>query len=202
MNNNIGILGGSFNPIHIGHIIMSQYVYEELNLSNVYLMPNENPPHKKDEKMLDGLKRLKMCNIVASQNEFLDVIDCEIGNEKTNFTIDTIEYLINNQFKNKKIYFIIGSDSLMQIYTWKNYKKLLKLIDIVCIMRPEPINQDVIRKIDEINNRFQKKIIIVKMPLIQISSTDIRNRIAMGKSVKYMVDKDVLEYIDEMNLYK
>ncbi len=90
----------------------------------------------------------------------------------------------------------------MQIYTWKNYKKLLKLIDIVCIMRPEPINQDVIRKIDEINNRFQKKIIIVKMPLIQISSTDIRNRIAMGKSVKYMVDKDVLEYIDEMNLYK
>ena len=202
MNNNIGILGGSFNPIHIGHIIMSQYVYEELNLSEVYLMPNENPPHKKDEKMLDGLTRLKMCNIVASQNEFLDIIDCEIGNEKTNFTIDTIEYLINNQFKNKKIYFIIGSDSLMQIYTWKNYEKLLKLIDIVCVMRPEPINQDVIRKIDEISNKFQKKIITVKMPLIQISSTDIRNRIAMGKSVKYMVDKDVLEYIGEMNLYK
>ncbi|MEA1974428.1 MAG: nicotinate-nucleotide adenylyltransferase [Bacillota bacterium] len=202
MDDNVGILGGSFNPIHIGHIVMCQYVYEELNLNKIYLMPNENPPHKKNKKMLDGFSRLKMCEIVASKNDFLDIIDYEIGNQKTNFTIDTINYLTENKFNNKNIFFIVGSDSLMQINTWKNYEKLLKSINIVCIMRSETNNLDVIKKIDEINNKFQKKIIIVKMPLIQISSTDIRNRIDMGKSIKDMVDRDVLKYIDKMNLYK
>jgi nicotinate-nucleotide adenylyltransferase len=202
MNYNIGILGGSFNPIHIGHITMCQYVSDELNLNKVYLMPNENPPHKTNENMLSGLIRLKMCELVIANNKFLDVIDYEIGNKNKNYTIDTLKKLLKNEFKNKNIYFIIGADSLMNIETWKNYEELLELINIVCIMRPKASFSEVNKKIDEINGKFNNKVIVVKMPLIQISSTSIRNRIRNNKSVKHMLDADVLKYINEMNYYK
>ncbi len=202
MNNNIGILGGSFNPIHIGHIIMCQYVSDELNLNKIYLMPNENPPHKTNENMLSGLIRLEMCKLVAANNKFLDVIDYEIGNKNTNYTIDTLKKLLKNEFKNKNIYFIIGADSLINIETWKNYEELLALVNIVCIMRPKASFSEANKKINKINHKFSNKIIVVKMPLIQISSTSIRNRRKNNKSVKYMLDDDVLKYINKMNYYK
>ncbi len=202
MAKKIGILGGSFNPIHIGHILMCRYTYEELNLEKVYLMPNEKPPHKKDELMLDAAHRLNMCKIVDENNDFLETIAVEVGNNKTNYTVETMKHLLSKKFRNSEIYFIVGADSLLQIETWREYKKLFKLINFVCIMRPTYDLNKVEKKISQLEEKYDIKIKRIEMPLIGISSTNIRNRISKNKSVKYMLDSDVIAYIDSNNLFR
>ncbi|MDM8534142.1 nicotinate (nicotinamide) nucleotide adenylyltransferase [Clostridiaceae bacterium HSG29] len=202
MNNKVGILGGSFNPIHLGHILMCQYAYEELNLDKVYLLPNENPPHKTNKNMLSGIDRLKMCQISAENNGFLDTLDYEINNLSTNYSINTLKTLLNGKLKGKEIYFIIGADSLMNFETWKDYTEIFKLVKLVCIERTEFKKKEIENKISEFNDKFGAEILVIKMPLIQISSTDIRKRILNNKSVKYMIDGDVLKYINKMNYYR
>lgn len=202
MTRKIGILGGSFNPIHIGHILMCRYTYEQLNLDKVYLMPNERPPHKKNQSMIDASHRLNMCNIVEKNNDFLETIAVEIGNDRTNYTVETMEHLLKGRFKNCEIYFIIGADSLLQIETWREYKKLFKLIKFVCIMRPNYNQEKVKNKMAFLEKKYEVKIERIKMPLIGLSSTNIRNRILENKSVEYMLDSDVINYIHTNNLFR
>lgn len=201
MTKKIGILGGSFNPIHIGHILMCRYTYEQLNLQKVYLMPNEKPPHKKDHKMLSADHRLNMCKIVEKNNDFLETISVEIGNNKTNYTVETMEYLLKNKFRNCEIYFIVGADSILQIETWRAYEKLFQLINFVCIMRPSYNHEKVENKIQFLEAKYNIVISKIKMPLIGLSSTDVRNRISEKKSVKYMLDSDVIDYIHTNSLF-
>lgn len=201
MTKKIGILGGSFNPIHIGHILMCRYTYEQLNLEKVYLMPNEKPPHKKDHRMLPADHRLNMCKIVEKNNDFLETISVEIGNNKTNYTVETMEYLLKNRFENCEINFIVGADSILQIETWREYEKLFELINFVCIMRPTYNCDDVENKIEFLERKYNITIEKIEMPLIGLSSTDIRNRILENKSVEYMLDSDVIDYIRSNNLF-
>lgn len=201
MTKKIGILGGSFNPIHIGHILMCRYTFEQLNLEKVYLMPNEKPPHKKDQSMLTADHRLNMCKIVEKNNAFIETISVEIGNNKTNYTVETMEYLLNDRFQDCEIHFIVGADSLLQIETWRAYTKLFKLINFVCIMRPSYNEEKVKNKICYLEEKYNITIEKIKMPLIGLSSTDIRNRILEKKSVKYMLDPDVIDYIHTNKLF-
>jgi len=202
MKSKIGILGGSFNPIHIGHILMCQYAFEQLDLEKVYLMPNEKPPHKDESFMINADERLQMCRIIEKKNDFIETISTEIGNNKTNYTVKTMEKLLKGKFKDHMIYFIIGADSLIQIETWKAYEKLFDLITLVCVMRPAFDQEEVLSKIKTLEDKFKIKIEQVEMPLIGLSSTDIRNRINNNKSVKYMLDSDVIDYIQSNSLFR
>lgn len=202
MKKRVGILGGSFNPIHIGHIFMCQYTYEALSLDKVYLLPNEKPPHKKSDYMLSGKQRLALCERVKNNNDYIDVLDHEIGLNETHYTYETMQALKTKEFKDTTIYFIIGADSLLQIKTWKNYEALFNLVNIVCIMRPSSNYQQVIKEKNAIEKEYDTVIEIVDMPLIELSSTDIRKRILKEKSIKYMVDPDVETYIMENKLFR
>ena len=202
MSKKIGILGGSFNPIHIGHILMCRYTYEQLDLEKVYLMPNEKPPHKKeDQSMLSAIHRLNMCKIVQNNNNFIETISVEIGNNKTNYTVETMEHLLENKFKNYEIYFIVGADSILQIETWREYEKLFQLINFVCIMRPSYNEETVENKISSLEQQYNITIERIEMPLIGLSSTNIRNRIMEKKSIKYMLDSDIIDYIHSNSLF-
>jgi nicotinate-nucleotide adenylyltransferase len=202
MTKKIGILGGSFNPIHIGHILMCRYSYEALDLEKVYLMPNEKPPHKKeDESMLSAVHRLNMCKIVQKNNDFIETISVEIGNNKTNYTIETVEYLLDNQFKNYEIYFIVGADSMLEIETWREYERLFQLINFVCVMRPSYNEDNVESKINFLEEKYDITIDRIEMPLIGLSSTNIRDRILEKKSIKYMLDSEVIDYIYSNSLF-
>jgi len=201
MSKKIGILGGSFNPIHIGHILMCRYTYEQLDLEKVYLMPNEKPPHKKDQAMLAADHRLNMCKLVQKNNDFLETISVEIGNDKTHYTIETMEHLLENKFKNYEIYFIVGADSILQIETWREYEKLFQLINFVCIMRPSYNEETVENKISSLEQQYNITIERIEMPLIGLSSTNIRNRIMEKKSIKYMLDSDIIDYIHSNSLF-
>jgi len=201
MTKKIGILGGSFNPIHIGHILMCRYTFEQLNLEKVYLMPNEKPPHKKDQSMLTADHRLNMCKIVQKNNKFIETISVEIGNNKTNYTVETMERLLKGRFQDCKIYFIVGADSLLQIETWRAYEKLFDLISFVCIMRPSYNKEEVENKILFLEEKYNIIIEKIKMPFICLSINDICNRILKKKSVKYMLDSDVIDYIHTNSLF-
>lgn len=202
MNKKIGILGGSFDPIHIGHIIMAQYAYESLKLDNVYLLPNSNPPHKNELKLSDASKRLKMCQLVSKKNKFIDTLDYEVNKKGICYTIDTINYFKKNIFKNDEIYFIIGGDSLKNIETWKSYKNLLKKVTFTCVKRKGYLDNDFDNKVKKLENDLNCNIEVIEMPYFEISSTIIRKRVKNNLSIKYMVDSNVLKYIEKNNLYK
>lgn len=197
----IGLIGGTFNPIHHGHLILSEYVREQCKLDKVIFIPTGLPPHKAESTVEDPVTRFDMTRLGIELNSFFDVSDIETYREGISYTIDTIIEL-KELYPNEDLYFIIGADSLFQLPTWKDYDKLLKIMNIIVVNRPGGENNLIQDKVREYADLFNSNIIEVKSPLIEISSSDIRDRVKNGKSIKYLVPQKVEEYIMQKNLYK
>lgn len=199
----IGVFGGSFDPLHIGHLMMAQFALEEAALDCVYFMPNGRPPHKSNRKISSGQVRLEMCKRAVLHKEKFDVLDYEIKNtQKIHYTIDTIDYLTKNKFSGDRLFFIVGADSVFQIETWKSFQSLLKKVTFLCFNRGEKPVQALADKIERLERTYGARIIVINMPVINISSTLIRERVSHGQSICYMVSPEVQEYIEKNGLYK
>ncbi len=194
-----GILGGSFNPPHIGHSILAENVREQLFLDRVVFVPSGRHALKDGDTLVSAEHRLNMANIAFGGNENFEVSDIEIEKSKTgvtNYTVDTLMSLYD-RYKNDflKLYLIIGIDNLIEFPKWKNPDKLFALSEVIVMNRPGFLVQDV-------DVEYSRKARYLSVPMLDISSTDIRNRIKSGKSVKYLVDEKVEKYILENGLYK
>ena len=197
----IGLIGGTFNPIHHGHLILSEYVRENFQLDKVIFIPTGLPPHKSATVVEKPEIRLEMTKLAIERNQFFSVSDIETYREGISYTIDTITEL-KNLYPNDQLYFLIGADSLFELPTWKYYDKLISKTNIIVVNRPGGANNLIGAKIKEYEDQFGGSIIEVKSPLIDISSSDIRNRVKDGKSIKYLVPNNVEEFILQKNLYK
>ena len=197
----IGLIGGTFNPIHHGHLILSEYVRENFQLDKVIFIPTGLPPHKSATVVEKPEIRLEMTKLAIERNQFFSVSDIETYREGISYTIDTITEL-KNLYPNDQLYFLIGADSLFELPTWKYYDKLISKTNIIVVNRPGGANNLIGAKIKEYEDEFGGSIIEVKSPLIDISSSDIRNRVKDGKSIKYLVPNNVEEFILQKNLYK
>ncbi len=197
----IGLIGGTFNPIHHGHLILSEYVREDCKLDKVIFIPTGLPPHKVELTVENPEIRLEMTKIAIEGNRFFSVSDIETYREGLSFTIDTIIQL-KAIYPNDQLYFIIGADSFFELSNWKYYEKLISSTNIIVVNRPGGKNNLIQTKIKEYEDLFGANIIEVKSPLIDISSSDIRNRVKNGKSIKYLVPRNVEEYILQKSLYK
>lgn len=197
----IGLIGGTFNPIHHGHLILSEYVRENFQLDKVIFIPTGLPPHKSASVVEKPEIRLEMTKLAIERNQFFSVSDIETYREGISYTIDTITEL-KNLYPNDQLYFLIGADSLFELPTWKYYDKLISKTNIIVVNRPGGANNLIGAKIKEYEDQFGGSIIEVKSPLIDISSSDIRNRVKDGKSIKYLVPNNVEEFILQKNLYK
>ena len=197
----IGLIGGTFNPIHHGHLILSEYVRENFQLDKVIFIPTGLPPHKAELAVENPEIRLEMARLGIESNCFFNVSDIETYREGISYTIDTIMEL-KKLHLNDQLYFIIGADSLFQLPTWKDYEKLISTTNIIVVNRPGGDNNLIEDKIKEYEDLFGGNIIEVKSPLIEISSSDIRNRVKNGKSIKYLVPQKVEEYILQKSMYK
>lgn len=197
----IGFIGGTFNPIHHGHLILSEYVRDNCKLDKVIFIPTGLPAHKVELAAEDPKIRLEMTKLGIESNVFFNVSDIETYREGISYTIDTIMEL-KKTYPKDQLYFIIGADSLFQLPTWKDYEKLISSINIIVVNRPGEKNNLIRDKIKEYADLFGGNIIEVKSPLIEISSADIRNRVKNGKSIKYLVPKKVEEYILQKSIYK
>jgi nicotinate-nucleotide adenylyltransferase len=194
-----GILGGSFNPPHTGHLILAENVREQLELDKMIFIPSGKHALKDQKSMADAEHRLNMARIAFEKNSSFEVSDIEIQKAKTgmvNYTVDTMIDLYNMYQKDFiKLYLIIGIDNLIEFPEWKDPHKLFILAEVVVMNRPGFLIQDV-------SVEFSRKACYLSVPMLEISSSDIRKRVGENRSIKYLVDPEVEKYIRDNNLYK
>jgi nicotinate-nucleotide adenylyltransferase len=187
----IAILGGSFNPIHIGHLILANTVCEEFNLDKIIFVPCYIQPLKSNKDFASAEDRLAMIKLAIQNNPKFELSDIEIKRKGKSYTVDTLKY-----FKQKydDLYFVIGADNIKDFHRWKEPDTILKLAKLIVTNRG-----GIERKIPK---RLRgKKIFVCKIPDIEISSTLIRNNIRSNKSIKYLVPEKVEKYIIKNKLY-
>lgn len=188
----IGILGGSFNPVHIGHLILANTVCEEFQLDKIIFVPCYIQPLKSDKDFAPPEARLAMIKLAIQNNAKFEVSDIEIKRKGKSYTIETIKY-----FKKKfdDLYFVIGADNIKDFHHWKEPDKILELAKLIVTNRG-----GIKRKLPE--KLRGKKILVCKIPDIEISSTMIRNNLRANKSIKYLVPQKVETFIIKNKLYK
>lgn len=191
----IGIMGGTFDPIHNAHIIIPRYAKEQFLLDRVIFMPGGNPPHKPD--VLDKHIRLKM-TCIGVGDEF-EISSYEVEKEEYSYTLRTLEYL-KKIYPDDELFFMIGEDSLNDIGKWYRPKDILSLCTLLVFPRGTSgaLNETIKSKQQSLGGR----IFAINAPIFGLSSSEIRERIHAGKSVRHMVPDAVLEYIEENNLYR
>lgn len=197
----IGIFGGTFNPIHQGHLIGNEYIRQELGLDKIIFMPASQPPHKEGQPIVDGQKRLFMLDLALEGNPYFDISTIELDREGRSYTIDSIRQL-KKQYPNDQLYLIIGADSFLNIETWRKPDQIMAEVQLIILDRPSQRKQEIAEKIENFQRDYGNKIISIPTPLIEISSSMIRERIRVGKSIKYLLPKRVEEYIKAEKLYQ
>ena len=195
----LGILGGTFNPIHRGHLRMASSVQHVLALKKVIFIPSAHPPHKRESKLPSPQDRYKMVKLAIMDNSCFSISDIELKRKGKSWTIDTVR-IIKKLYPESQIYFIIGADTVPEIPTWKDYKKLLKICRFVLVNRPgsrTPMKSGSGQTAD-----YTKDFIKVKIRGVNVSSTEIRKKIKDGVEIKALVPIKVEKYIMEKGLYK
>ena len=194
-------MGGTFDPPHLGHLISAQFVADELNLDEVIFLPTGNFSYKDSRESAEARHRYDMVELAIADNPKFSISDIEVKEKEYSYTCFTLEK-IRKLYDNSHIYFIIGADSLDYIDRWKNPQHIFEQCTIVAVSRKGFSQEDLNEKREELLKKFEADIIILEMPCIDISSTDIRKRIRENKSVSYLVDSSVAKYIEDNNLYK
>ena len=212
----IAILGGTFDPIHYGHLRIAEEVRESLHLNRVLFIPTNIPPHKTREEMTPGELRLKMVGLAIKDNPSFELSDIEIRRGGLSYTIDTVKELKQRSSEELDITLIVGVDSFNYITTWCEYERLFELVDFAVVPRPgyptkklaELIPVALARKfwydsnIDAYMNSYGHKVTYLQTTCLDISSSSIRERIRAGRSVRYLMPPGVEEFIEEQRLYR
>lgn len=193
----IGLFGSSFNPLHIGHLAMADQAIERLGLDKLLLIPTKNPYHKKVD-LLDFESRLSFCRLEAEMNEKLEVSDIESRIEGASYTYDVLLKL-REIYPTDDLFFIMGSDSLINFHTWYKYEELIKMAKFVIFKRPDDLD---ISGLIEVYEARGMKIYYYDDLQMQVSSTFIRKSIKEGKSVRYLLTDALLNYIKEKGYYE
>lgn len=194
----IGLFGGTFDPIHIGHMILMENVINNLDLDKIYVLPNSNPPHKLENKKTALNLRLKMVNETIKDNPKLEINDYDYRDNEIHYTFDTINYF-KKSYPNDEFFFIMGEDSFLDIEKWKNYKEILKE-NLIIFKRYSNKNFSLISKINQVR-KYNKNIYLIDNIALDISSTLIRNLVKENKSIRYLVNDEVINIIKEEKLY-
>lgn len=193
----VALFGGTFNPIHIGHLIMAQYVLNFSQVQKVIFVPNGHPPHKVED-VADAFDRFEMVKLSIEDNPYFDISDFEIKKSNPSWTIDTLEYFSSIY---ERVYFIIGSDNLSEIVKWYKAEEILKRYPLIVL--PRERNLCAIKKeIEKLSSKYAQDITLIQMPVIDISSTEIRKLISQDKSIRYIGSSKVEEYIKRKGLFK
>ncbi len=196
----IGIMGGTFNPIHNGHLFLAENAYEQMGLEQIMFMPSKNPPHKmKPEKVTDA-QRAEMIALAIEDNPHFVLSTMELERDGFTYTADTLE-LLAKEHPEARYHFIVGADSLFMMDQWKDPQKIFDLCTVVAAARDGVDLEKLSAQADYLKERFHGDILLVEMPMMQISSENIRKRAAGGQSLRYYLPDRVITYINENQLY-
>jgi nicotinate-nucleotide adenylyltransferase len=198
----IGLYFGTYNPIHVGHLIIPNHMAERDDMDQVWLVVTPQNPLKTNSNLLADYHRLALVKIAIDDNFNLRASDVEFNLPKPSYTVDTLAHL-REQYPEHQFALIMGEDNLRTFHKWKNYEVILERHQIYVYPRPitlAELNNEVAPTNSEIHDH--KNVIVTDSPMMQISSTIIRNKIQKGQSIQYLVTDAVRQYIDEMNFYR
>ncbi len=198
----IGIMGGTFDPIHIGHLLLGEFAYEDFGLDEIWFLPNGNPPHKETADTGTSLEhRIEMIRKAIEGVPHFRLNLHEANTEEHSYTYQTMQEF-NQMFPEHEFYFILGADSLFSIEQWKYFREIFPTCTILAAMRDDKDGREMQRQILYLTEKYGARIRLLQAPLLEISSTVIRDRASRDLGVRYMVPDSVAEYIRTNHLYK
>lgn len=202
-NKRIGIMGGTFDPIHYGHLVTAETARSEFALEKVIFVPSGNPPHKSEAMVTRKEQRYLMTVLATAANPYFEVSRVEIVRPGQSYAIDTVREFKSKMDEDSELYFITGADAIFEIVTWKDVDGLFDRCTFIAATRPG-FNLDALREklLKRLPIEYLKKIIPLEVPAMAISSTDIRQRIRNNRTVKYLLPEEVENFIYKNKLYR
>lgn len=185
---------GTFNPIHIGHLAIANYLVENSDLDELWMVVTPHNPHKKKQTLLDDYQRLHMVHLATDDYDKIKASNIEFGLPQPNYTVNTLAHL-SEKYPDREFFLIMGEDNLKTLHKWKNFEVLLDNYGIIVYPRVSA---------GSIPEQFKDhpSIMRIDAPIMEISSTMIRNGIKEGKDLRYFMHHDVQQYVEEMHFYK
>ncbi|MGN0601319.1 MAG: nicotinate (nicotinamide) nucleotide adenylyltransferase [Oscillospiraceae bacterium] len=197
---NIGIFGGTFNPVHKGHVRLLESVGEAVDFKKVIVLPDRIPPHKQADNLASGKDRYNMCRLAFEKVKNAEVSDWELKQSGKSYSVYTLRHF-HELFPDDKLFFIMGSDMLLSFESWYCYEEILSLATLICISRENKVTAD---KLNNYARNLVKKggeVIVLKREPFEISSSQIREKLKNHEDCSCYLDKNVVQYISDNKLY-
>ena len=194
----IGILGGTFNPVHLGHLMIADMASEAFDLNRVIFVPAKEPPHKETD-VIEAKYRLEMVRAAVLDNPNFVVSDVEMRRDGKSYTIDTLRYFHDVYGPDTEFFFIAGTDTIQNLPSWKYIEELLDMCEFIGAIRPGATD-DIVESIEWFGQRGSR-IHILEVPEMKLSATELRHRLRHGLSTRYMLPRSVYQYIKEHKIY-
>ncbi len=198
----IGIMGGTFDPIHIGHLVTAEEAREHFNLESVIFVPAGLPSHKIEKKVTDPEHRYLMTFLAVTNNPYFSISRVEIDSLEPSYTVNTVRFFQKIYDYKVSIYFITGADAILDILTWKDYEELLEKCIFIAASRSGYSLEKLKDKVEPFYPSIFQKVHLMEIPAMAISSTFIRRRVREGKTIKYLTPEAVEQYIYKSELYQ
>lgn len=200
----VGVIGGTFDPVHYGHLVIAEEAYHALDLAEMVFVPAGHPPHKSGELLATAQHRLAMLELAIANNAHFSISRVDLDRPGPSYTVDTLRLLRQQWGEQTAIYFLIGWDSLEDLLIWHDPAGVLaQLTYLVAVRRPGYQEESGYR--DSLEARLpgiKERLLVVPAPQLEISSTDLRTRVAEGRPIKYQLPESVERYIEQYRLYQ
>lgn len=196
----LGIMGGTFDPIHIGHLACADQARETFGLDAVVFVPAGNPVFKKDKQVTPASERLAMCQLAVESNPAFDASAIEINRGGDTYTVDTLRQLRAHYPDNVELYFITGADAVFSIVKWRESSEIARLAKLIAVTRPGYAMSE--EKKHYLSEQTDFSVTYTEVTALAISSSDLRKRVAEGKSIRYLTMQRVLDYVESHGLYR
>jgi nicotinate-nucleotide adenylyltransferase len=202
----LGIMGGAFDPVHIAHLVIADEALLQFDLDEMIFMPAGNPPHKAHDLAPAELRYLLVALATASHPRFL-VSRYEIDREQVSYTVDTLEYLTDIMAPGAEVFLVTGADAVLDILTWKDPARVLELCTLIAATRPGHDLSHLSEVLDQLGpgsggSSAIARVKVMEVPLLAISSSMIRERLASGETVRYLLPDPVERFIEKTGLYR
>ena len=196
----LGIMGGTFDPVHYGHLVAAEMARSEFDLGKVLFIPSGIPPHKMRRDISAAKLRYEMVEMAIRDNPEFDLSAVEIERKGPSYTVETLR-LIHRSWPEHELYFITGTDALLEIFSWREAEEILTMIQFIGAARPGFDASDFLLKVQQEHPETQGRIHYLEVPALAISSTDIRARVSQGQPIRYLLPESVRLFIQQHGLY-
>ncbi|NLJ34199.1 MAG: nicotinate-nucleotide adenylyltransferase [Firmicutes bacterium] len=198
----VAIMGGTFDPIHYGHLVAAEAARVKFRLDKVLFVPNRLPPHKKDYRVTAAKHRYQMTVLATITNPHFHVSRIELNRPAPSYTIDTLRSVKKLLGPKTQVFFISGADAILDILTWKDVDEVMEMCYFIAAPRPGYQLEELGQRLGYLLNKYSHKVFCVEVPALAISSTDIRERVTQNRPIKYLLPESVEDYIYKYELYE